>query len=111
MMFKFEIGEWAYFINSPQAVISEIGIAKNRIEEIIESRITKGKITEIIINKNGVYYRLKAYNFEGVFTIIEQNLKRSEYEAKQHFLKNYINYLDTVYNGYDYTVKDNRGDK
>ena len=52
MMFKFEIGEWAYFINSPQAVISEIGIAKNRIEEIVESRITKGKITEIIINKN-----------------------------------------------------------
>ena len=50
MMFKFEIGEWAYFINSPKAVVSEIGCTpKNRIEEIVESRITKGKITEIII--------------------------------------------------------------
>jgi len=107
---KFEIDERVYFINSPQAVVSEIGCApKNRIEEIVESRVTRGVITEIIINKNGTFYKLKAFNYPGIFTIAERNLKRSEFEAKQHFIHNYQSYVDTVNSGYDYEVKDEKG--
>lgn len=100
---KFEIDERAYFINSPKALASEVANApKNRIEEIVESRITKGVIHEIIINKNGTFYKLKAFNFEGEFTIAERNLKRTEYEAKEHFIHNYKSYDETVNSGYDY---------